>query len=53
MTLVRYSPRARSMLCSIECRGLQSIVFHHGMFRWLGIHLVEFDGDYRPEMLKQ
>jgi hypothetical protein len=31
----------------------RTIAFYHGMFPWLGIHLLEFDCDYRVEMLKQ
>ena len=38
---------------TFQCRGLQSIAFYHGMFPWLGVHLLECDGDYRVEMLKQ
>jgi hypothetical protein len=38
---------------TFQCRGLQSIAFYHGMFPWLGIHLLECDGDYCVEMLKQ
>ena len=28
----------------------RTIAFYHGMFPWLGIHLLEFDCDYRVEM---